>query len=214
MNGENSLHQKGRILIKGADLKEAKSAMIMIHGRGATAEDILSLTNEFNRKDIYYAAPQAVNYTWYPNSFLAPVESNEPWLTSALKVVDDLFNNLLNKGFESSKIFLLGFSQGACLTLEYVARNPRKYGGIFGLSGGVIGPIGTVFNFKGNMEETPIFLGCSDVDFHIPVERVHETETIMKNLNAKVEKRIYPQMGHTIIEDEINYINNILNNNK
>lgn len=212
MNGENLLHQNGRILTKGAEIKDAKAAMIMIHGRGATAEDILSLTNEFNRKDIYYVAPQAVNYTWYPKSFLAPVESNEPWLTSALNVVDNLVNNLLNEGFESSKIFLLGFSQGACLTLEYAARNPKKYGGIFGLSGGVIGPIGTVFNFKGNMEETPVFLGCSDIDFHIPVERVHETETVMKNLNAKVEKRIYPQMGHTIIEDEIDFINSVLGN--
>lgn len=210
MNLENSLHQSGRILTKGADLKNAKAAMIMIHGRGATAEDILSLSNEFNRNDIHFVAPQAVNYTWYPNSFLAPIESNEPWLSSALKVVDDLINNLINEGIDRTKIYLLGFSQGACLTLEYIARNPKKYAGVFGLSGGVIGPVGTVFNFKGNLEETNVFLGCSDVDFHIPVERVHETEKVMHGLNAKVEKRIYPQMGHTINEDEINYVNLIL----
>lgn len=210
MSNQNTLHQSGRVLTNGAEINQAKAAMILIHGRGATAEDILSLTNEFNRKDIYYIAPQAVNYTWYPNSFLAPVESNEPWLSSALNVIDNLIFELNNEGFESNKIFLLGFSQGACLALEYAARNPKKYGGVFGLSGGVIGPIGTEFIFSGNLEETPVFLGCSDVDFHIPVERVHETETVMKKLNGKVEKRIYPQMGHTINEDEINYINSVL----
>ena len=206
----DGVHKNQHVIHHGAQLDEAKAVMIMIHGRGASAHDILSLAYEIALPDIAYIAPQAKGNTWYPYSFLSPVEMNEPDLSSGLAVIDSIVESLLQKGFASEQIYLLGFSQGACLSLEYVTRNPRKYGGVLGLSGGLIGEALDQNNYSGNLEGTEVFLGCSDVDPHIPLQRVNETETIYKELNAKVTKRIYKGMPHTVNHDEIEFIKAII----
>ncbi len=205
-----TIHQGQPVVAKGADLDDAQAAMVMIHGRFATAEGMLTLADEFTVDGFAYRAPQATSSNWYPFRFIEPLEKNEPYLSSALKAVDTCIMRLSENGFPPQKIILLGFSQGACLALEYAARNPRKFGGVVGLSGGVIGPTGMDFNYEGSMEGTPVFLGCSDVDSHIPLERVHETATAFEKLGASVDKRIYPGMEHTINEDEIKAVNAIM----
>jgi predicted esterase len=197
------LHQNRPALYAGEPLDRAQAAMILLHGRGATAEDILSLREEWNVPGFAYLAPQAANFTWYPNRFIAPIESNEPYLTSALRVVADLLKLTADAGLPADKVMLLGFSQGACLALEYAARNPRRYGGLVGLSGGLIGPEGMRFDYPGTLDETPVFLGCSDVDFHIPKSRVLESAAVFRQMRASVTDRLYPNMGHGINEDEI-----------
>ncbi len=207
----SSIHQNQPIRIAGEPLANAQSAMILLHGRGATAESILTLTSELAVPGITYLAPQAVGNTWYPNRFLAPTESNQPWLSSALNVISDLYLGLTQTDLSPERIFLLGFSQGACLALEYAARNPRKYGGIIGLSGGLIGPTVSTQDYTGDLENTPVFLGCSDNDFHIPKERVIESASIFEKLGGQVTCTLYPNLGHTINQDEIQMINKILN---
>ena len=202
-------HRNQNVLFKG-DINSAKSAMILIHGRGANAESILSLSEEFEVNNYLFVAPQANHNSWYPYSFLAPVKDNEPGITSGLKVINDLIEKLNKSGFPDNEIILLGFSQGACLTLEYAAGNAKPYKGIVGLSGGLIGDKLDEARYSGSFENFPVFLGCSDIDSHIPLERVNQTETIMKKLNASVTKRIYKNMGHTINEDELNFIRSIL----
>jgi len=182
--------------------------MILVHGRGATAEDILTLASEFEQPDFTYLAPQAAGYQWYPNRFIMPVATNEPYLSSALQVVGDLITNLEKAGIPRQKIILAGFSQGACLALEYAARNPQHYGGVIGFSGGLIGDV--LQEYTGSLEGTPVFLGCSDVDFHIPKERVIESAAVFRNLGAAVTERLYPNMGHTVNEDEINAAKRIM----
>jgi phospholipase/carboxylesterase len=199
-------HQNQPVIQSGAELDVAKAVMIMIHGRGAMAENILSLTAEFNIDGVAYLAPQAKGNTWYPFSFLYPVEKNEPGISSGLTLIDSIVNMVLQKGFTSEQIYLLGFSQGACLSLEYVAQNPKKFGGVFGLSGGLIGPALNSLSYDGNLGGVEVFLGCSDVDPHIPLERVHQTEEIFKKLGANVTKRIYKGMAHTVNQDEIDFI--------
>src|SRR5438876_3382599 len=179
-------HQGQPVLVTGGPLKSARAAMILVHGRGASAEDILTLVPELDQPDFAYLAPQAAGYTWYPYSFLAPLSSNEPWLSSALSVIASLFEQVVEAGIPSERTILLGFSQGACLSLEFVARNARRYGGVVGLSGGLIGPDGTPRNYAGWLEGTPIFLGCSDVDFHIPKARVHHTAEVLRRLGGNV----------------------------
>ncbi|NMB83345.1 MAG: phospholipase [Ignavibacteria bacterium] len=203
-------HQGQPVFYKGKQLETADAAMIMIHGRGATAESILTLADEFGNGSVSYIAPQANMNTWYPYSFLSPIEMNEPGITSGLEVIDSIVSDLISKGFSTDRIFLLGFSQGACLSLEYVARNPAKFGGVFGLSGGLIGPPHTPRNYEGSFDNAEIFLGCSDVDPHIPIERVDETEKVFLEMNANVTKRIYKGMGHNINQDEINFIKSLL----
>ena len=198
------------MLATGAPLKQARAAMIMIHGRGATAESILSLTNEFDADDFAYLAPQAANSTWYPYRFLEPIERNEPWLSSALQVVDDLAAHVIASGIPAERLMLLGFSQGACLTLEYAARHAQRYGGIAGLSGGLIGPEGTPRNYAGSFSGTPIFLGCSDIDPHIPLDRVHDTARVLRQLRGNVTERIYPNMDHTINRDEFDHVGELM----
>jgi len=205
----NGSHQNQPIIQSGVKLDDAKVVMVMIHGRGATAEDILSLSAEFNIDGIAYIAPQAKDNTWYPYSFLNLIEMNEPGITSGLALIDSIVDMLMQKGFTTEQIYLLGFSQGACLSLEYVARNPKKYGGVFGLSGGLIGPNGTPRNYEGNLNGTDIFLGCSDIDPHIPLERVNETEEVFVKLGANVTKRIYKGMAHTVNQDEIDFVNSL-----
>jgi len=204
------LHKDQPILFSGENIKSAKAAMVLIHGRGAGAESILQLTNELNTQEFAFAAPQAKNNTWYPNSFLFPIESNEPGITSGINKIDFVLKKINKEGIPYEKIILLGFSQGACLTLEFAGRNVKKYGGIVGLSGGIIGPDNIVRNYSGTFENTPVFLGCSDVDPHIPLERVHLTKDIFEALGASVTKRIYKNMGHTINKDEINFVNNLM----
>jgi phospholipase/carboxylesterase len=206
----NNLHQGQPILTTGAPLAQARAALIMLHGRGATAESILSLANEFDVDGVAYLAPQAANGTWYPYRFLEPIERNEPWLSSALQVIDDLIKHVIASGVPVERLALLGFSQGACLALEYAARHAQCYGAIVGLSGGLIGPEIVPQRYAGSFDGTPIFLGCSDVDFHIPLDRVHETTRVLRQLGGSVTERIYPGMDHTVNQDEIGFVNDLL----
>jgi len=184
--------------------------MIVVHGRGASAEDILALTDEFEPNDIAYIAPQAAGSTWYPYSFLAPIAQNEPGISSALGVISRLIDGLNHGGVDSNRIGLLGFSQGACLALEFAARHAMRYAAVVGLSGGLIGPPGTPRDYAGSFDGTSVFLGCSDVDAHIPLDRVNETADVFRRMHAQVDERIYPRMGHTVNSDEIAAINAIL----
>ena len=177
--------------------------MVLVHGRGGSAEDLLALANELAFDDILYVAPQAAGHTWYPYSFLAPMPQNEPGLTSGLNRLSSLIDSLRHDGLPPERVGLMGFSQGACLALEYAARYARRFAAVIGLSGGVIGPPGTPRNYGGSLDGTPVFLGCSDVDPHIPLERVHETAAVFRQLHATVDERIYAGMGHVINEDEI-----------
>ncbi|NJL13196.1 MAG: alpha/beta fold hydrolase [Microscillaceae bacterium] len=203
-------HQGQTLAKRGKSLEEAQAAMILIHGRGATAEGMLGLVDEFYASDWAYLAPQAWGHSWYPYSFLAPIPQNEPGLSSGLWIIDQLVQGLLAKGLPSQKIVLLGFSQGACLALEYAARHPRPYGGIIGLSGGLIGPSGPVPLYEGDMGRAPVFLGCSDVDPHIPLERVQESSAIFKSLGAEVREHIYPNLPHTVVEDELIFVRQLM----
>jgi predicted esterase len=183
---------------------------ILLHGRGASAEDILQLADTLRVDDIAYLAPQAAEFTWYPNRFLAPLASNEPWLGSALGNVDDLVAQVQRLGIPAERIAIGGFSQGACLALEYLARQPRRYGGAIGWSGGLIGPPGTRWNIAGSLAGTPVFLGCSDIDLHIPAERVRESAGVLAAAGADVTTVLYPGMGHTINADEIAHAHRML----
>lgn len=208
----NGPHQGQPILTVGAPLNQAKAAMILIHGRGASARSILELTLEFDQPGFAYLAPEANGNVWYPNRFLAPIASNEPYLSSALQLINELLAHLEQAGVPAEKTMLLGFSQGACLALEYAARFARRYGGVVGLSGGLIGPPGTNFEYEDSLEDTPVFLGCSDVDFHIPVERVYESTAVLRALGGDVTERIYPNMDHTVNQDEIDFVKGMMAN--
>jgi phospholipase/carboxylesterase len=201
---------KKEIVTSGQDLRQASKVLIMIHGRGASAEDILGIANHLKLEDFALLAPQATNNTWYPYSFLAPPSQNEPWLTSALDLLNDTVSDLKKNKIDPKNIYFLGFSQGACLTLEYVTRNATKYGGVVAFTGGLIGDKIYTENYKGDFSGTPLFIGTSDPDPHVPVERVNATEKILTGMNAQVVKKIYANMGHTINQDEINFANQIL----
>lgn len=206
----NGPHQGQPVMTIGSSLEDAQSAVILLHGRGASARDILTLSMEWDVPEIAYMAPEAKGYQWYPYSFLVPIEQNEPYLSSALVLVDTLVEHVLETGLPSQNLFIGGFSQGACLALEYVARNPRQYAGVLAFSGGVIGPDGSPRDYIGSLEGTPILLGCSDVDPHIPLARVEETADVMAQLGGKVDKRIYPGMGHTVNRDELDAAQELL----
>lgn len=177
--------------------------MILLHGRGSGAREILGLAGQFHAPGMVFLAPQAAGGTWYPNRFIAPVATNEPWLTSALAMVGRLLASLEEGGISPEKVMLLGFSQGACLALEAAARAPRRYGGVVGLSGALIEEGDRPRTYAGEMQGTPVFLGCSDVDAHIPAGRLDRSAQILSGLGAAVDKRIYPGMGHTVNEDEL-----------
>jgi predicted esterase len=183
--------------------------MILLHGRGASAEDIMLLAGELNQSGFAYLAPQAAGFAWYPNSFLAPLESNEPELTSALQVIDSLLEETRAAGIPRERTMLMGFSQGSCLLLEYVARRAGRYGGVVGFSGGLIGPDGTPRNYPGSLAGTPVFLGCSDVDPHIPRARVDLTAEVLGSMDGDVTERLYPNMDHTVNQDEIDFARNM-----
>jgi predicted esterase len=203
MRSTTDPHAGHPILTSGAPLDRARVAVILVHGRGGSADDILSIASELDARDLACLAPQAADNTWYPYSFLAPIPQNQPHLDSALRLLQTIVARIEAQGLASDRIALLGFSQGACLSLEFAARAARRYAGIIGFSGGVIGPPGTPRDYRGSFDGTPVFLGCSDVDPHIPLARVHETAAVFRALGAAVDERIYPGMGHTISRDEI-----------
>lgn len=196
------MHTK-QYITKGQELGADSKVIIMIHGRGANAEDILSLANYLPLQDFTLIAPQATNHTWYPYSFMAPVHQNEPWLSSAIGLIGDLVTDLRSVGVKDEHIFFLGFSQGACLTLEYTVRNAARYGGVIAFTGGLIGNNLNTENYTGDYEGTPVFIGTSDPDPHVPLERVNESEKILQALHANVLVKVYKGMGHTINQDEI-----------
>jgi predicted esterase len=213
--GEQSMtsgspHQEQPVRAAGAILQNATAAMIMIHGRGGSAAEILALSNHFEQPDFAFLAPQAANFTWYPQRFIAPIEVNEPYLTSALQAVDDLVKHVQQAGVSLDHLILLGFSQGACLALEYAARNARRYGGVVAFSGGLMGQQLDRGRYTADLHSTPAFLGCSDVDPHIPLERLKETTAMMRELGADVTEHIYPGMGHTINEDEVDFVRTLV----
>jgi predicted esterase len=207
----NGMHLESNIVWKGKPISEASRAMILLHGRGSSPGNILSLTQYFDAKDMAIAAPAATHHTWYPTSFLAPESENQPWLDSALALVQGTLQQMEDRGIPAEKIYLLGFSQGACLALESVARRPKRYGGVVALSGGLIGLGVNQRAFPGSLQGTPVFMGCSDVDPHIPKARFQESAQVLKGMGADVRDVLYPNMGHTVNEDEIDQVNLILN---
>jgi phospholipase/carboxylesterase len=194
----------------GRPLRQASRALVLVHGRGGHAGDILFLADELNVGDYALLAPQATGNTWYPYSFMAPLKENEPWLSSALDTLQQLVADIHAAGIPSENIYFLGFSQGACLTLEFVTRNATRYGGVVAFTGGLIGDRIFSENYKGDFGGTPIFIGTSDPDPHVPVPRVRETTRILKSMNASVTEEIYPLMGHTISQDEIDKANDLI----
>ncbi len=204
-------HQNQPIRVAGAPLNEARGAMVMLHGRGATAESILTLVPALGVPDFAYMAPQAGGNSWWPQSFLAPIPSNEPGISSAMLAVEGALARIVAGGVPLERTMLLGFSQGACLAAEYAARHARRYGGVVALSGGLIGPEGTPRNYGGSLDGSPVFLGCSDIDSHIPAERVRQSASVLERLGGVVTMRLYPGMGHTINDDELNAVRAIMN---
>ena len=196
-------HDTQPVLEAGAELGGARAAVILVHGRGATAESILSLADQLDPGSVAFFAPQAAGFTWYPNSFMAPIEHNEPGLSSGLALLDAIVERVSAAGVPVDRQVLLGFSQGACLTLEYVVRHPRRYGGVVGLTGGLIGPPGTEWSDRGSVDGTPIFLGSSDPDPHVPWARVVETAGTFESLGGRITLRRYAGLGHTINREEL-----------
>ncbi len=210
MSETNDPHRGQPVLTLGPVPSSARVTMIMVHGRGASAEDMLGLAAELRLTDVAVLAPQAAGRTWYPYSFLSPIADNEPGLSSALGVIGGLIDGLVAQQIPIERIALLGFSQGACLSLEFAARHPQRYKAVVGLSGGLIGPPGTPRDDPGSFGRAPVFLGCSDIDPHIPLARVQESADVCRRMGATVDERIYPGMGHTVNEDEISAIRKML----
>lgn len=196
-------HAGHPVYTAGPDPERAASTLVLLHGRGSSAQSMLSLYEQLGLDDIAALAPQAALNTWYPHSFLAPIEANQPHLDSALKRVDALIEDLLSRGIKSERIAIMGFSQGACLTSEYIARHPRRYGAAMILTGGLIGSPGTPRNYPGALQDTPVFIGASDPDPHVPWQRIQETAQVLQSLGAKVDLRRYPGMPHTVNDDEV-----------
>ncbi|MCW3090125.1 MAG: phospholipase [Ferruginibacter sp.] len=207
------MHTK-KIISAGEKLDKARQALIMVHGRGGNAEDILSLSTRLQVSGFALIAPQATNHSWYPLSFLSPSTENEPWLSSALSVLNDTVLEVINSGISKENIYFLGFSQGACLTLEFVARNAARYGGVVAFTGGLIGDKIYAENYQGDFANTPVLIATSDPDPHVPVERVYATTNILKDMNAVVTEKVYVNMGHTITLEEIKIANELIFKNK
>ena len=197
------------MLAAGVPLAEARAAMILVHGRGASAADVMTIAAEVMHPGIAYLAPEAAGDVWFPHPFTAPVDSNEPYLGSALGVIETLLTRV-EASIPAQRVLLLGFSQGAGLVLEFAARHARRYGGVVGLSGGLIGPDGTSRDYPGSFEGTPVFVGCSDVDPYIRKERFLETAEVFERMNASVTARLYPGMGHTVNTEEIEAVREIV----
>jgi len=199
-----------RLMSAGVPLARADKAVIMLHGRGASAADILTLTDHFDTSDLAYIAPQAPGNSWYPYSFLAPLDRNEPALSQALALVGELIDDVAKEGIAPERVVLLGFSQGGCLALEYAARHARRYAAVIGLSAGLIGPQDTPRDYAGSLAGTGVFLGCGDMDDHIPLERVKVSTKVLRSLGGDVKERIYRGMGHGINDDELLQVQNLL----
>ncbi len=203
------MHIKNRFTA-GKSLHEAEKVLIMIHGRGGSAADIARLADHLDTAGFAIVAPQATAGTWYPNSFIAPLESNEPWLSSAIDQLDELLDELQVAGIAPANIYFLGFSQGACLCAEFVARRAQRFGGVVIFTGGLIGEKIGRERYAGDFAGTPFFIGTSDPDFHVPVERVRETARIFREMNAEVTEKVYLNRGHTISQDEIDQANSLV----
>ena len=203
-------HRDQPILVSGASPTEAAGAIILVHGRGSSAGDMQEFARTLDRPQFACFAPAAAAGTWYPYSFLEPLKRNEPHLSSALRLLARAVEKANASGHATERVVLLGFSQGSCLALEFAARNARRYGSVVGLSGGLIGPEGTPRNYAGSFDGTPAFLGCSDVDPHIPKRRVDESAEVLERMHAIVTKRIYSGMGHTINTDELAFVQSLL----
>ena len=210
MPSSDGPHQGQPLLKGGTALDAASAALILLHGRGASAQGMLRLADELDVPDVAHLAPQATRRSWYPRSFMAAIDENEPELTSALQVVDDIIQQAEEAGLGAEKVVLLGFSQGACLATEYAARHPQRYGGVVGLSGGLIGPEDDPLAHEGSLASTPVFLGCSDQDPYIPLERVQDTADVLAEMDADVTTQIYEGMGHTTNEDELRHTRELL----
>jgi predicted esterase len=196
--------------VTGVPAERARAGVILLHGRGADARDILGLAPEIDPGQVAFVAPEAADNSWYPFSFLAPIEQNEPGLSSGLRVIGALVARFEAAGIAPEQVLLLGFSQGACLALEYAARNARRYGALAGLSGGLIGPPSALREYKGTFDGTPVLLGCGDTDPHIPAARVEESGEVFGRMEARVTQRLYPGMGHGINQDEVAFVRDIL----
>ena len=203
-------HAGQPVMRRGPAPAQARLAVILVHGRGDSAAGILGLADEFAAADVTWIAPQAAGNTWYPYSFMSPMEKNEPGITSGLGVIAGLVDTLGTEGVPPERIVLMGFSQGACLSQEFAARHARRYHAVIGLSGGLIGPPGTPRDYIGHFDGTPVFLGCSDIDPHIPLERVNESAEVFRRMGASVDERIYPRLGHTVNYDEIEAVRALL----
>lgn len=207
---ERGQHAGQPVISAGAPLDRAVAAVVLVHGRGGTADGMLSLAGELTHPGFAFLAPQAADNTWYPLGFLEPIERNEPYLSAALETLAALMEDLEESGIPAGRTILLGFSQGACLVLEFAARHAQRYAGVVGLSGGLIGPDSTPRDYRGSLARTPVFLGCSDVDPHIPRERVAESGQILERLGGKVTVRLYPDMGHMVNQDELDQVRSIM----
>ena len=204
------VHAGQPVLTAGAALSAARVAVVMLHGRGGSAADILALHTEFDTEGVAYLAPQAAGNTWYPNRFMEPVATNEPWLSSALRAVAQTLQSVTAGAVALERTVLLGFSQGACLALEVAARNCCRYGGVVALSGGLIGADTGPREMTGSLAGTPLLVGCSDVDAHIPLQRVQLAAQELERLGGAVTLRIYPGMGHTVNRDELDWVSALL----
>jgi phospholipase/carboxylesterase/glyoxalase family protein len=196
------MHGGQPVLQAGAPLGDG-AVVVMVHGRNAGPDNILSLVPKLDRPAVTYLAPAAAHRTWYPYTFLSERQKNEPHLSSALQVLAELAADLESRGIPPTRVFFLGFSQGACLSSEFVFRHPRRWGGLIALSGGLIGPPGTTWASDGSLEGTPVFFGCSDVDAHIPKERVTDSASVFSHMGARVTLRLYPGMDHIVNDDEL-----------
>lgn len=203
-------HAEEPVVTAGVPVAEATAVILAIHGRGARPADILSLQSALDRSDVAWLAPAAAGRAWYPYRFISEIEKNEPFLSSALRRIGTLVDELVTAGITHERIVFLGFSQGACLSSEFVARHPRRWGGLVMLSGGLIGPPGTTWTTPGSLQGTPVFVGCSDVDDHIPLDRVEESARVLTGMGGDVTLRIYPGMGHTVNGDEIRHAQRIV----
>lgn len=200
------MHKKN-IQRAGKSLKEAEKVLIMIHGRGADAHDILRIASHLNVSEYALLAPEATNNTWYPFSFMVKPEQNEPWLSSALGLLKEMVDEIKEQGFSGEDIYFLGFSQGACLALEFVSRYAEKYGGIVAFTGGLIGNKIYAENYSGDFNMTPVFIGTSETDPHVPIERVNQSVNILERMNADVYLKVYEGRPHIISQDEIDQAN-------
>jgi predicted esterase len=204
-------HANQPVTYAGAPLGQSRAAMILIHGRGASPQDILGLVPSLGHPEFSYLAPAARGATWYPQTFMADIHANEPFLSSALATIDRLVTSLAAGGMPMERVVLLGFSQGACLASEFAVRHPRRYGGVIAFSGGLIGPPGTSWDEQaGRFDGTPVFFGCSDVDPHIPKARVDESAAVLSRMGAEVTERIYPRMGHLVNDDEVSFLRTLM----